>query len=396
MLLTAWHGSRNHMKRGYWWGLAAVIVCVAVAVGFRTWRSPDFGDYVSDEQQDALEAGLALRDVTLEQQDDNGQLLWRVHADEVTYSPDQESANLVNLEGELYQDGELLYEVKADRGVIRDNGQVIFLRKNIVANGIQNQMVLKGDTLEWRPEEAIMIVRDRLTGAHPQLRAQANEARVYDREQRMELNGEVIATTVVENPEVDPWLKLQGNLLEWRWETAEIGSDQPIRVERFENETITEMLAGQQGLVELSENQVTLTEDVIMQLIDIPLDIATDRAVWDVDGQKINVDRPVEIVNSQEKVTLTAQQGQLDLAEEVVYLTQDVLVVAEENNSRLTTNRLTWNLVDQTVLAEGAVDYRQGEPQVTVRGPRAKGRIEAQTVVVDGGRVVTEIVPDTD
>ncbi|MBE7382119.1 MAG: LPS export ABC transporter periplasmic protein LptC [Leptolyngbya sp. SIO1E4] len=384
------------MKRGYWWGLAAVIVCVAVAVGFRTWRSPDFGDYVSDEQQDALEAGLALRDVTLEQQDDNGQLLWRVHADEVTYSPDQESANLVNLEGELYQDGELLYEVKADRGVIRDNGQVIFLRENIVANGIQNQMVLKGDTLEWRPEEAIMIVRDGLTGAHPQLRAQANEARVYDREQRMELNGEVIATTVVENPEVDPWLKLQGNLLEWRWETAEIGSDQPIRVERFENETITEMLAGQQGLVELSENQVTLTEDVIMQLIDIPLDIATDRAVWDVDEQKINVDRPVEIVNSQEKVTLTAQQGQLDLAEEVVYLTQDVLVVAEENNSRLTTNRLTWNLVDQTVLAEGAVDYRQGEPQVTVRGPRAKGRIEAQTVVVDGGRVVTEIVPDTD
>ncbi|NER82492.1 MAG: LPS export ABC transporter periplasmic protein LptC, partial [Leptolyngbya sp. SIO1D8] len=362
------------MKRRYWWGLGVFVLCVGVVLGVRTFLNSGIeADYISEEQEDALEAGLSLKDVTLEQQDENGQLLWRVTADVVTYSPDQESANLVRLEGELYQDGQLLYRVKSDRGIIRDNGKVIFLRENIVATGVQNQMVLRGDTLEWLPEQSVMIVRDGITGTHPQIRAQAKEARLYDLENRMALEGEVVATTVVDNPQEEPWLKLQSETLEWQWEAEELSSDQLIRVERFQDESITEVLTGNQGLVELLENNVTVTDDVQVGLIDIPLEITTDNAVWDVDEQQIEADRPIKIVNAEEKVTLTAQQGQLDLVEEIVYLVQDVLVIGEENDSRLTTNRLTWKLVDQTVLAEGAVDYRQGDPQVTVRGPVALG-----------------------
>ena len=385
------------MKRRYWWGLGTLVLGVAIVIGMRACQNPEFGaDYIPEEQQEALEAGLALRDVTLEQQDDDGQLLWRVDADEVTYSPDQASANLERPEGELYQDGQLLYRVKANKGRVLEDGQVIILEGSIVATGIQNQMVLRGEALEWRPQEDVMIVQDGLTGNHPQVRAQANEARVYDREKRMELNGEVIAVTVVKNPDTDPWLKLQGETLEWRWEAQGIASEKPIKIERFQEKSITEVLAGNRGLVELPKNQITVTDSVVMRVVDIPLSIAGDEAVWAVDEQTVEVDRSIKIVNEKEKVTTTAQQGQLDLAEQIVYLSQDVLVASNENDSRLVTDRLTWNLVDQTLLAEGAVDYRQGDPQVTVRGPRAKGRIEDQVIVVEGGRVVTEIVPNAD
>jgi len=374
-----------------------VILGIAIAIGVRTCRDPNVGlDYLPEEQQEALESGLILRDVTLEQQDENGQLLWRVNADEVTYSPDQESADLSNADGELYQDGELLYRFKADRGTILDNGQVIFLEDNIVATGIQNQMVLRGDRLEWDPEQDVLVVRDGITGTHPQVRAQANEARVYDRENRMELEGNVVATTVVDNPDVEPWLKLQGEALEWRWEDEDILSDQAIRVERFQNARITEVLTGQQGLVELPENRVTLTNNVQAELIEIPLNLTSDRAIWQVDEQTINTEQPIKVVNEEEEITITAQQGRLDLVEQIVYFTQDVVVTGTANDSSLTANSLAWNLVDQTVLAEGAVNYRQSDPAVTVRGPRARGRIEEQTVVVDGGQVVTEIDPNAE
>ena len=384
------------MRRRYWWGLGILITGVLFAVGVHIVRTPEFSaDYVSEDQQEELEAGLTLRDVVLEQQDDDGDLLWRVNADEVTYSPDQESANLVRVEGELFQDGELLYRVKSDRGVIRENGQVIFLEQNIVANGIQNQMVIKGETLEWRPEEDVMVVRENLTGSHPQVRAQAGEARVYNREQRMEFKEEVIASTVVPNPETDPWFKLQADTLEWRWALEEIGSDQSLRIERLQDNRVTELLTGQEGLFELAENRATVTNDVDVLLTEIPLIAESDEAIWNINEETIQVDRPVRIVNQEEKVTLTAQRGQIDTSEQIVYLTQDVVVEAAENESRMTANRLAWNLNDQTVLAEGAVNYQQQrDPQVTLSGPRARGRIEEQTIVVDGGRVVTEIVPD--
>lgn len=387
---------RISMKRRVWWGLGLGVVGLFTLIGLHVVRSPEFaGDFVSEEQQAALESGLTLRNVTLEQQDEDGQLLWRVNADAVTYSPDQASADLTRIDGELYQDGAMIYQVEADSGFIRENGQVIFLQDNILAIGVQNQMTLQGQVLEWRPEEDVLNLKGGLTGSHPQVRLKANEAFLYDRESRMVLVGQVVATTVVENPQEEPWLKLQGDALNWRWQAEVLDSQQPLRVERFSNQRITEVLTGQQGLVELAKNQATFTDDVKMQIVDIPLLVSSDRAIWQVAAQKVDVDQPLQIVDQKENVTATAQQGQLDLATQTVLLSRDVLVVGEQNASRLTTQQLTWNLLDQTVLAQGAVDYRQGEPPVAVRGPRARGRIEAQTIVVDGGRVVTEIVPLT-
>lgn len=382
------------MKKRFWWLISSAILVIIVAVGIRTCRSPDFSfDEPTEDISESL-PGLTLRDVTLEQQDENGRLLWKVDAEEVTYSPDQEVANLVNPEGELYQDGQLLYRVKADKGIIRNNGQTVFLEDNIVATGIQNQMVIKGQNLQWTPASNVLIVRNGLTGTHPQVRAKADEARVYDREQRMELEGDVVATTVVANPQTEPWLKLQGEALEWQWEQRTLDSNRPIRVERFQNGQITEVLTGQNGLVELAENQVTLTDAVKAQLLEIPLVMTTDKAVWAVDEQRIRAEEAVRVVNDQQKITVTARQGEFDLAKQVAYFNQDVLAAGDRKDSRLTANQLTWNLVDQTVLAEGNVNYQQSEPQLNIRGPRARGRIEEQTVVMDGGQVVTEIEPN--
>ncbi|MGD1908357.1 MAG: LPS export ABC transporter periplasmic protein LptC [Leptolyngbyaceae cyanobacterium] len=381
------------MKRLLWLSLGGLALLGILVIGLRVLRQDPAPNYVTDEeQQEALTSGLTLTDVTLEQPDENGELLWRVHAETVTYSPDQQTAEVTHPEGELYLDGEMIYRVTARRGQILEDGQLVILSGNIVATGIESQAVLRSDELQWRSQEQLMVLRDRITGTHPQLRAAADEARVYEREKRIELEGQVVANTVVENPGTEPWLKLQAEALEWRWEEEVVESTQTLRLERFLREAITEVVTGEAGLVELQENRATLTDNVLVELLDLDLRITGDHALWNVDAEQVVMDRPLRADSEEQAVTLTAQQGKFDLAEQVVDLNRQVVVVGTRNDGRLTADRLRWNLADETVVAEGAVNYRQGSPPTQVRGPQAVGYIQEQRVVISGGQVVTEIV----
>lgn len=209
------------------------------------------------------ETGLTLRNVTLEQPDENGVLLWRVKAEEATYSPDRSVAMFTRPDGELFQDGEAIYNVTADAGEMRDNGNTIILRGNIVATGIKNGAVLRGNEMEWRPQEDVLVMRQEVTGTHPQLRATADEFRVFNRENRMELLGNVVANTVVKDPKAEPWLKLQAQQLLWYWEQERIDSPQPLRIEQFQDTTITEVVQGQKGQVSLGDDVATDRKSVV-------------------------------------------------------------------------------------------------------------------------------------
>jgi LPS export ABC transporter protein LptC len=375
----------------------AVVLTAATSAGLYWLFSPattQNGEGDQAEQADKDEPNLTLQDVTLEQPGDDGELLWRVRGDEVTYSPDRQVAYVTRPDSELFQDGEKIYVVTADTGEIRDNGNVIFLRGNIVARGLNNGSILRGNELEWRPEEDVLIVREDITGSHPDIRAVADEARVYNRQNRMELVGDVVATTVVEDPTTEPWLKLQAQELNWQWEQDLISSPQPLRVEQFENELITDVVVGQAGSFNLAEQIVNLEGDVQMQLLEIPLNVASEALEWQVDQQQVVIDQPVEMVHPQENIVVTARQGQMNLDNQVIFLQGNVSAQGQRNEARMTSDQLTWNVKQQTLLAQGDVNYRQRDPNINVRGPRAEGQLTNQTIVVEGGRVVTEIVPN--
>ncbi|TVQ09054.1 MAG: LPS export ABC transporter periplasmic protein LptC [Leptolyngbya sp. DLM2.Bin27] len=371
----------------------AAIAALAIGLIALITPGPRPGDLASPDG-DEPEPGLTLRDVTLEQPDDQGQLLWRVRGSEVTYSSDQGVAFITRPDGELFQDGEVIYEVVADKGEVRENGSVILLRGNIVATGVQNGSVLRGNEMEWRPDDDVLIMRDQITGSHPQLRAVANEARVYNRENRMELAGNVVANTVAADPQSDPWLKLQAQELTWFWQDERIDSAQPLRVEQFKQNVITDVVTGQQGTVNLANRLVRLRGRVAMQMLELPLNMTSEAMDWQVPEEQVIVNQPLTLVQPANNIRVTARQGRLDLANEQIYLSQDVVAVGEVNQARMTSDRLTWNVNTQTVVAEGQVNYRQVNPTINLNGSRAVGRLDDQTIVVDGGRVVTEIVPN--
>ncbi|MBD2107215.1 LPS export ABC transporter periplasmic protein LptC [Nodosilinea sp. FACHB-13] len=367
----------------------------ALAVGLYSLIGPGFGPKPNTEGPAAGDPapGLTLRDVTLEQPDEQGQLLWRVKGKEVTYSPDQQVAFITRPDGDLFQDGEVIYQVVADTGEVRENGSVILLRGNIVATGVKNGSVLRGNEMEWRPQNDVLIMRDQITGTHPQLRAVADEARVFNRENRMELAGNVVASTVADS-KTEPWLKLQAQELAWFWEEERIDSAQPLRVEQFKQNAITDVVVGQRGTVNLATQLVNLRGQVAMQMLDIPLNMASEALDWQVAEEQVTVNQPLTLIHPENKIRVTARQGRMDLAAQQIFLSQDVVAVGEANQARMTSDRLNWNVDTQTLVAEGGVNYRQVNPNVNLNGVRAVGRIDDQTIVVDGGRVVTEIVPN--
>lgn len=381
---------------GKWYRLAAGLVVLAVlVVGVRACRLAENAerDLLSNPQSPPAQPGLTLRDVTLEQPDESGQLLWRVRGKEVTYSPDQQVAFVTEPDGELFQDGEEIYNVQADQGEIRENGKVILLRGNIVAKGLKNDSILRGNELEWRPEEDILIVRNQITGSHPKIRAAAQEAYVFNRENRMELRGNVVMNTVVKNPKVDPWLKLQAQHLIWQWDQELVVSPQPLKVEQFEQEKVTDVATGQSGQLNLAAAVVTLAGNVDIRLLEFPLQSNSEQAIWQYEQNLIQVNQPLRIFNAKEQVTVTANQGRMDLQQQVVFLAENVLAQAQRNQAQMTSDQLTWNVPQQTVVAEGNVNYRQVNPEFRLTGPRAVGQLQNQTIQVGGGRVVTEIVP---
>lgn len=346
-----------------------------------------------------VETGLTLRNVTLEQPDENGVLLWRVKAEEATYSPDRSVAMFTRPDGELFQDGEVIYNVTADTGEMRDNGNTIILRGNIVATGVKSGAILRGQEMEWRTQDDVLIVRQDVTGSHPQLRAMADEAQVFNRENRIELLGNVVANTVVADPSTEPWLKLQAQQLLWNWEQERIDSPEPLRIEQFQDTTITEVVQGQQGQVNLADNVAILQGAVTMQLLELPLTLTSEVLEWRVAEEQINVNQPLTLTRPTEGLVVTAGQGAMDLASEVITVRQEVVAVRQQPQSRLTTDLLTWTIPDQILVAEGRVNYQQASPQLNLNGSRGVGRLQEGTFMVDGGpdnggQVVTEIVPN--
>ena len=418
-----------------WTAIAAFIVVIVVA-----FRSCGFGAQIETRSPgEEVDASLTLQTVTLEQPDENGNLLWKLTADSVTYSPDSQRAELENLEGEFFQNGETIYTVEADEGEVRQNGEVLYLTGNLVANSLEDELVLESDRLKWLPKQDQLVMgefddaeeleiqeiekADEATdsalteeladaslsdfedppvkGFNPQIEAAAKIVTVSSEDNRVELIGGVIAKR-----KETPWMTFVSDSLVWLTEQEEIESDTPVRVEQYASEsyeTVTDRVLGNQGRADLAENVVALQTSVRIESLTESLIVESESAVWDVDEQRVAMENPVEIEQTARRVNASASAARLDLEQEVVYLTGDVRAVGEEKDTRLTADEVTWQFGSQDVEATGNVTYAQAEdPDVSLVGTRAVGNLAQGTVVVtggeggseSGGQVVIEIVPD--
>ena len=337
------------------------------------------------------DSNLTFNDVTLDQVDNSGRPLWKIKAKQAIYSNDKKDAKIQNPFGDLFQDGKLVYQVSGQTGEIKQDGKQIFLKGQIVATDMQNGVVLRGNELEWRPDEDILIVRNQLTGTHKQARASAQEARAFSRLKRIEFIGQVVAKAI------DPPLLMKTERLFWQVPEQKMFSDRFIQIDRYTGQKITERSTGNQGEVDLKSKIAKLGKNGQITFSDPLMQIASNAIVWNLNTKIVTSNQPVTIYQIEQKVTLTAKQGSVELTPQIAYLVGGVQGTGQNPPSNLRTDQMTWYLETQKFEANGNVFYQQNDPPLTLNGPKAFGQLKEQKITITGNGnnspVITQIVP---
>ncbi|MER3491608.1 MAG: LPS export ABC transporter periplasmic protein LptC [Mastigocladus sp. ERB_26_2] len=339
--------------------------------------------------QDA-DSKLTFFDVTLEQADEVGRPIWKVIAKQAKYTKEKQIGQVENPYGELYQDGKIVYQVQAEKADIEQNGKQLFLKGKIVATAPSNGIVLRGNELEWRPQEDLLIVRNQINGTHKQLQAVAKEARVKTRTQRIDFSGGVVANSQ------DPPLQMRTEHLIWQIKDEKLIADRPVQIDRYKNKQITDRGKGDAAEVNLKTKIATVTKNAQIELLEPPMQIASNSMTWNLNTEIVTTNAPVKVFYRSENVTVTANQGEFKIPQKTVYLTGNVNGVGQKRQS-LKSNTATWYLDNKLMEAQGNVVYKQADPPMTFTGEKAVGNIQTENIVVSGGnsqnRVVTEIIP---
>jgi LPS export ABC transporter protein LptC len=376
-----------------WIALGAVVAGVVGGSIVFVLRRDNETPEVVDAPEQEIDNRLILNNVTLEETNDAGEVLWTVRATRAIYSPDRQTAEIENPEGELFQDGEPIYQVTGNRGVIQRDGQRLILRGDIAATDLRNGAVLEGGELVWVPEDDTMTIRQGLTGTHPDLAVEAEQARLFGREQRIELTGNV----VMEGQ--DPRVKLSGEQLEWQVEQQLVSSDRPVEIQRLQGQgnRVTDQASSDRAEYRIADQELVMNGTVRMAMRDPVISLATEFLRWDIANQRLSTNQPMTANLRNGQVVLRGDRGEMDLAQEQFDIRGNVQATTRRNRARLRGDRLIWDNATQEVEAIGNVFYTQADPQMSSRAPRLVGTLEDQVFVMSGGqggRVVTEFTPD--
>jgi LPS export ABC transporter protein LptC len=352
---------------------------------------PISGKNTEQPTKEELDSRLTLNNATLEQSDAKGQTLWKIQVNKASYSKDKKVAQLEKVKGNLYQDGKVVLYISSNKGLIEDDGKKIFLRENITATDPRNGAVIRGDEVEWRPQENVLMIRKNFKGTHAKLQASAKEGKYYTKQQRLELIGDILATVK------EPALQLKTNHLSWDIKNQFVTADQPVNIIRFKGKTITDQLSAKTAMVNLKDSIATLQNDVQYKSFEPPVQIAGNQVSWNYKDRLIGANTPVKIFQYKDKITVTGNRANVDLNNKMTILSEGVQSINQSNPSKLYSNQLAWNMDTQMVEASGNVIYEQAEPKMNFTGEKAIGVIKDNNLILNGNsndRVVTEIYPE--
>ena len=365
-------------------GLAVLLMAAPAIVSCR--RAPETTAGVAEDADNPTQ-DLTFRNLTLEQADDNGNLQWRVVADEAVYSQDRQDAQITLPTGTFFRDGEPAYDVSAQTGNVLDNGKRLRLQDDVEIKDLDSGAVLKGKQLTWNPEKNVITLTGQVTGEHPDMALAAETAIAHIDDERIVVEQNVRINTT------DNTVQMNGDRLIWRIADEQLVADQPLQIQQRQGNQVTDSAQANRATFDLANEVATLQDSAVIVLQDPPVRMTGDAVRWDLANDTVTASQPFTLLHQAEQMVINADRGQGDLNTEVFRLQGSVSVLAQQTGGRLNADRLTWTVPTQNLLAEENVVYRQPDPPLDLKGDRAVGRLANQTIVITGEQVVTEIIP---
>ncbi|MBP0019254.1 MAG: LPS export ABC transporter periplasmic protein LptC [Cyanobacteria bacterium SBLK] len=333
-----------------------------------------------------------LDDATIENTNETGELLWRINGKDVIYSEDGKSANFETVTGNVWQKGELIVQLQGDRGEMINDGEKMILRDNVIVRDLRNEAIVRCDEMEWYTRENLIIARQNLTISHAELEVTADEGHYFSLTQRLELRGNAIATGT-KTP-----MQFKTEKAIWQLPEKKLISETPIQADRYdENEKITDRIFADKAEMNLETQVVVLQQNARSNSVDPPVQIASNAIVWNMPGRTVLANQPVRIVHNEESTVITANEGLVNLKENVARLQGGVRGINARKQADIYANEAVWAMDLRRIDAQGNVIYKQSNPPLEMTGTRAVGEIDLDRVTVTRGnnkRVVTQFVPN--
>jgi len=361
---------------------------VIVFVGGCQGQQADLGNSDIDRE---VEEGLVLSNATLEQSNHDGQSFWRLQVEKITYSQDNKMATIEGITGNLLENGEIVLKISAQRGEVINDGEKIYLQGEILAVDSRNDIEIMGEKLDWKPEENYLLMTENIEVNHTQLRLTTEEAKYYTNAQILELNNDIIANTQ------EPRLNLKTNFLVWQIEEEKVSAPEPITIDRYEDEAVTDRLSAERGEIDLEKKIVVFIDNINYQSLSPQIQGSAREIVWDYENRIVETDQMIQLVQLEENITMKGNSGRVDLTENKAYLQNSIYGEAAQDEAKIYADSVVWNLDNQNIDARGNVFYQQLNPPFNFRGDRAEGRLQDKMVKVTGNRtdkVVTTIYTD--
>jgi LPS export ABC transporter protein LptC len=374
--------------QGY--GYTFVVGCAIVAIGL-SGCSASKPQASASPKPTPIEAKLKLDNLSFEQVDKQGKPWWKVRAERGEYAPDRKIAKVTNLNGDLYQDGQVILQVRAKTGEIEQGGDKVVLRGDVVAKETRNNLVILGQEVVWQPKEDILTIRERVQANHPQFQANAGEGKYFSRKQQMDLTGKI---TGLYN---EPRLALQTERLSWLVKQQQVTGDRPVQIQRYQSQQITSQVTANRFDTALDRKIVNLQGKVQFNAVNPLIQVNGDAFSWNVDRELVSSNRPLTILHQQEAAVFNANTGELDLKASTATLTGNARGITTRNRANLRADRLVWQMTSQQIVGTGNVVYQQISPLITFSGTRGVGKLQDQSIVVssDGKQQVrTDFVPE--
>lgn len=341
------------------------------------------------ERESRLDTQLVLNNAILEQSNKQEKTVWKIKADNIVYSEDKQIATLNKVVGNLWQDGTIIFKISAKTGEIRDNGNIILLNDEIIASDPRNGSIINTDAVEWRPQENLLLIKEKLNGTHPNLQVTAESGKYFTDIEQLEIQGNVVATTN------QPSLQLKSDRLDWSIAQNEVKSPGAMELIQYnEEQTITDKLVSDRAQVNLVSKTATLNQNIELITLDPPLQVATNFFSWNYLTRVGKTDQPIQILDRDRQISLTGNQGEINLQQQRAKLQDGVKGINQQEVSELYARQLIWQIDSEKVEATGNVIYEQADPQARLRGEKAVGTLSDNNIIVTSegkNQVTTEI-----
>lgn len=341
--------------------------------------------------QERSETQFILENAILEQSNTEGNIVWRVKSNKTIYSQDRQTAKLEQVTANLLENNKIILQLSSKKGEIKQNGSIILLQEQILVTDPRNQAVVKSELAEWQPSAQILMISQGVEGNNENLKIKADKGKYLIDKQSLELEGNIIATTVT------PSLQLKTDYLIWSIPEQKVIGDRPLEIVRYQNDRISDRVVAEQGKVDLQQNILSMQQNVEMRSQNPPLQIATNSASWNYETRIVSSDQPIEIIDLENKLNIVGNKGTINLDQQIANLNNGIKGINNHNQSQLYARQLIWDISTEKVEATGNIIYQQTDPPLNLKGEKAIGLLRNNSVVVTSNnqqnQVITEIVP---